>query len=224
MDVDIVITSTGSQDPIIHARDIRTVLKNRANRPMFFIDIAVPRDVDPDVNGLDNVYLYDIDDLKEVVQENMAGRRVEAEKADKIVDDEVHEFSDWVSRLDVQPTIKELIHRGDLACEEEVARTMRRLGATDQTTRDALMAMAQALQKKFLHEPLTYLKEGDKAEHSRRIIAIQNIFNLDRHCASRFNAFEDRENARAEAEKKRNGEEDGHVPAPGFGGLAGQEG
>lgn len=224
LDVDIVITSTGSQDPIIHARDIRTVLKNRANRPMFFIDIAVPRDVDPDVNGLDNVYLYDIDDLKEVVQENMAGRRVEAEKADKIVDDEVHEFSDWVSRLDVQPTIKELIHRGDLACEEEVARTMRRLGATDQTTRDALMAMAQALQKKFLHEPLTYLKEGDKAEHSRRIIAIQNIFNLDRHCASRFNAFEDRENARAEAEKKRNGEEDGHVPAPGFGGLAGQEG
>lgn len=73
LDVDIVITSTGSQDPIIHARDIRTVLKNRANRPMFFIDIAVPRDVDPDVNGLDNVYLYDIDDLKEVVQENMAG-------------------------------------------------------------------------------------------------------------------------------------------------------
>ena len=70
-EVDIIITSTGSPDPVIRARDIRGVLKARKNRPMFFIDIAVPRDIDPDVNGLDNVYLYDIDDLKEVVEENL---------------------------------------------------------------------------------------------------------------------------------------------------------
>lgn len=164
--VDIVITSTGSQEPIIRARDIRSVLKARRNRPMFFIDIAVPRDVDPDVNGLDNVYLYDIDDLKEVVEENLSGRREEASKARQIVDEEVASFAGWVGRLDVQPTIKELIHRSRLAEEEEVARTMRRLGRSDDATREALEAMAQGLMKKFLHEPLTYLKEGRSEEHN----------------------------------------------------------
>ena len=233
--VDIVITSTGSQEPIIRARDIRSVLKARRNRPMFFIDIAVPRDVDPDVNGLDNVYLYDIDDLKEVVEENLSGRREEASKARQIVDEEVAAFAGWVGRLDVQPTIKELIHRSRLAEEEEVARTMRRLGRTDDATREALEAMAQGLMKKFLHEPLSYLKEGDRAEHSRRILAIQNIFNLDRHCASRFNAYEDRENAlrhaRAEADAKASrsrpataGDAEGKLCSADMDGLAGQEG
>ena len=103
-EVDIIITSTGSPDPVIRARDIRGVLKARKNRPMFFIDIAVPRDIDPDVNGLDNVYLYDIDDLKEVVEENLATRRDEAQKAAEIVDEEVDIFRQWLCSLDVQPT------------------------------------------------------------------------------------------------------------------------
>ncbi len=222
--VDIVITSTGSQEPIIRARDIRSVLKARRNRPMFFIDIAVPRDVDPDVNGLDNVYLYDIDDLKEVVEENLSGRREEASKARQIVDEEVASFAGWVGRLDVQPTIKELIHRSRLAEEEEVARTMRRLGRSDDATREALEAMAQGLMKKFLHEPLTYLKEGDQAEHSRRILAIQNIFNLDRHCASRFNAHEDRENAQRRASAQAPGDGEKKLCPADMDGLAGQEG
>jgi glutamyl-tRNA reductase len=76
-DVDIIISSTGSQHTVISARDIKKVLKKRRHRPMFFIDIAVPRDIDPDVNSLDNVYLYDIDDLKEVVEENLAERKEE---------------------------------------------------------------------------------------------------------------------------------------------------
>ena len=80
-DADIVISSTGATEAVIRAKDVRPVLKARKNRPMFFIDIAVPRDIDPDVNALDNVYLYDIDDLKEVVEENLAQRREEAVKA-----------------------------------------------------------------------------------------------------------------------------------------------
>ena len=87
-EVDIVITSTGAPEAIIHASDIKAVLKARRNRPMFFIDIAVPRDVDPDVNSLDNIYLYDIDDLKEVVEENLAARRSEAIKAQAIVEED----------------------------------------------------------------------------------------------------------------------------------------
>ena len=88
-DVDIIISSTGSPEAIIRARDIKDVLKRRKYRPMFFIDIAVPRDIDPDVNNVDNVYLYDIDDLKEVVEENLAHRRVEAEKAQGILAESV---------------------------------------------------------------------------------------------------------------------------------------
>ena len=128
LDVDIIITSTGSQEPIIRARDIRVALKARKNRPMFFIDIAVPRDIDPDVNGLDNVYLYDIDDLKEVVEENLATRRDEAAKAAEIVNQEVVLFSSWLSSLDMQPTIVEIIKKGQHAAEEELAKNLKRLG------------------------------------------------------------------------------------------------
>ncbi len=185
-DVDIVITSTGAPEAIIHAKDIRQVLRARRNRPMFFIDIAVPRDVDPDVNGLDNIYLYDIDDLKEVVEENRASRRGEAIKAEGIVEEEMVSFREWLARLNVQPTIKQLVQIGQDTICDEVDRTMRRLGSTDETLKEALECMGQALVKKFLHAPISYLKEGDSAEHSRHILTIQQVFNLDGHCQSRF--------------------------------------
>lgn len=185
-EVDIVITSTGAPDAIIHAKDIRQVLKARRNRPMFFIDIAVPRDVDPDVNGLDNIYLYDIDDLKEVVEENLAARRSEAVKAEGIVLEEVAAFREWVQRLSVQPIIKQLVHIGHETIEDEVARTMRRLSSDDPELHDALEAMGQALLKKFLHAPISYLKEDDGAGAARNILTIQRVFNLDGHIESRF--------------------------------------
>lgn len=184
--VDIVITSTGAPEAIIHAKDIRSVLKARRNRPMFFIDIAVPRDVDPDVNSLDNVYLYDIDDLREVVEENLAARRSEAVKAQGIVEEEMHTFHEWVERLNVQPIIKQLVHLGQETIESEVARTMRRLGSDDEAVREALVSMGQALIKKFLHAPISYLKEGDASTSSRNILTIQQVFNLDGHTQSRF--------------------------------------
>lgn len=187
-DVDIVITSTGSTDPIIHAKDLKSVLKTRRNRPMFFIDIAVPRDVDPDVNGLDNIYLYDIDDLREVVETNRASRRGEAIKAEGIVEEEMLAFHEWLERLDVQPTIKQLVHMNQDAIIDEVNRTMRRLGSNDEELRQALESMGQALAKKFLHAPLTFLKEGDHAASSRRILTIKEVFNLDGHCPCRTGA------------------------------------
>ena len=185
-EVDIVITSTGAPEAIIHASDIKAVLKARRNRPMFFIDIAVPRDVDPDVNSLDNIYLYDIDDLKEVVEENLAARRSEAIKAQAIVEEEMQNFHSWVERLSVQPIIKQLVHIGQEAIDDEVARTMRRLGTDDEAVREALECMGQALVKKFLHAPISYLKEGDSANASRNILTIQQVFNLDGHSQSRF--------------------------------------
>ncbi len=182
LDVDIIITSTGSQEPIIRARDIRAALKARKNRPMFFIDIAVPRDIDPDVNGLDNVYLYDIDDLKEVVEENLATRRDEAAKAAEIVDEEVVHFSRWLAALDMQPTIVDLIKKGQRAAEEELAKTLKRLGPVDDNTREALEAMAGALVRKLNHDPIIFLKHGGMSQEGNgpRISIMRRIFNLDK--------------------------------------------
>ena len=181
-EVDIIITSTGSQEPIIRARDIRAVLKARKNRPMFFIDIAVPRDIDPDVNGLDNVYLYDIDDLKEVVEENLATRRDEAAKAADIVNEEVLLFSRWLSSLDVQPTIVDLIQRGERMGQEELAKTLKRLGPVNDETRDALEALVGALVRKFNHDPIMFLKRGSMSQEGNgpRISITRRIFNLDK--------------------------------------------
>ncbi|HKI80721.1 MAG TPA: glutamyl-tRNA reductase, partial [Pseudodesulfovibrio sp.] len=103
-EVDIVISSTGSPVAVIKSKDVKAVLRKRKNKPMFFIDIAVPRDIDPDVNTLDNVYLYDIDDLKEVVDENMAQRQEEASKARAVVDLETETFGNWLNSLNIQPT------------------------------------------------------------------------------------------------------------------------
>lgn len=189
IDVDIIITSTGSPEAIIHAKDIREVLRRRKQRPMFFIDIAVPRDIDPDVNGLDNVYLYDIDDLKEVVEENLANRRDEAVKATNIVAEEVQTFAQWIKSLDSQPTILDLIQRGEHIAQEEVARTLKHLGqagltdnaATEATLREALEHMAASLVRKMNHDPIAFIRRGTMSEEGTtpRISIARRIFNLD---------------------------------------------
>lgn len=181
VDVDIIITSTGSPDPIIRAQDVKHILKRRKNRPMFFIDIAVPRDISPGVNNLDNVYLYDIDDLKEVVEENLANRRDEAVKAANIVEEEAGIFRTWLRNLAVQPTIVALIHRAELLAAEEIERTCRRLGHVDDATRDALETMAASLIRKLNHAPIDFLKRGGMTENgaAQRIDVARRMFDLD---------------------------------------------
>ncbi|MDP2847955.1 MAG: glutamyl-tRNA reductase [Humidesulfovibrio sp.] len=179
--VDIVISSTGSPTAIIRAKDIREVLKKRRNRAMFFIDIAVPRDIDPDVNSLDNVYLYDIDDLKEVVEENMSARKGEAVKARAIVDLETEAFATWMKSLALQPTITDLLRRAEDVAQRELAKTLKRLGAVDDETRQALEVLVNSVSRKLLHEPICFLKRRTREEGSsdRFIDVTRRIFNLD---------------------------------------------
>ena len=190
--VDIIITSTGSTDPIIRARNIAGVLRQRKNRPMFFIDIAVPRDVDPDVNGIDNVYLYDIDDLKEIVEENLSSRQDEARKAQKIVEDEVTSYLAWLKSLEVQPTIVDLIGRHERIANEELTHTLRHLDpdkilalaqASPENSKaelqNLLEPMLKAIVHKINHEPLMYLKgEITHLGQIERINTIRNVFGL----------------------------------------------
>ncbi len=180
-EVDIVISSTGAHEPIIRAKDMREVLKKRKNRPMFFIDIAVPRDIDPDVNGLDNVYLYDIDDLKEVVEENLASRREEANKAREIVKEETSVFIYWLKSLNLQPTIVDIIRKSEQVAEDELERTLKRLEPLPEETVAALKVMLCSIVKKVNHEPISYLKRrfSEDGKGTQVISTMRRIFNLD---------------------------------------------
>ncbi len=180
-DVDIIISSTGATEAILTAKDLKGILKKRKYKPMFFIDIAVPRDIDPDVNGLENVYLYDIDDLKEVVEENLAGRKDEAIKAANIIDEELVLFGQWLSSLDVQPTIVDIIQRSENLAHDELQRTLKRLGTNDPKTKAALEDMVSALIRKLNHAPISFLKHGTMSEEGAtpRIHMVRRIFDLD---------------------------------------------
>ncbi len=192
-ETDIVISSTGSPDPILCAKDMREAMRRRKQRPMFLIDIAMPRDIDPEVNTLDNVYLYDIDDLKEVVEENQAQRRGEAQKARAIVVEETGAFLDWTRSLELQPTIVDLVRRGEDIMQEELALTCRRLAAQGTLTedaRDALRVMADSLIRRFNHEPIMFLRsgleDGETNHHLTHIAMVREIFQLDASGASKF--------------------------------------
>lgn len=178
--VDIVISSTGAPEAIIRASDMKGVMKKRKNRPMFFIDIAVPRDIDPDVNGLDNIYLYDIDDLKEVVEENMAQRREEAVKAQGIVGEECNNFCKWLESLSLQPTIVDLIRRAENIVNEELARSEKRLNL-DEESAVVLKAMLGSIISKLNHEPISFLKRRfDEDAGSEYIGMVRRLFDLDK--------------------------------------------
>lgn len=181
-EVDIVISSTGAPNVIMRAKDIRGVLKARKHKPMFFIDIAVPRDIDPDVNSLDNVYLYDIDDLQEVVEENLAQRREEAARAREIIRVRVARFGEWLRSLDLQPTIVDLFQTGEDIAHRELRKTLRRLGPdVSDETRQALETLSLSISHKLLHEPIVFLKRRAREEQGDRFIDLtRRMFNLDR--------------------------------------------
>ena len=150
---------------------------------MFFIDIAVPRDIDPAINKFDNVYLYDIDDLKEVVETNMGQRREEAHKAQSIIEEECGLFLEWLDSLALQPTIVSMVERGRQIARDEFLKTAKRLGNLDQNTYDAIQDMLEAVVKKMNHDPIVFLKQQyalEKDSGERCIDYAQRMFNLNK--------------------------------------------
>jgi glutamyl-tRNA reductase len=179
---DIVLSSTGAQRPIITVETMRPLLRKRKNRPMFFIDIAVPRDIDPLVNTLDNIYLYDIDDLTEVVEENLAQRREEAVKALALVNREADVFCQWLASLNLQPTIVDIIRRGEHIAGEELEKTLKRLGPLSEGQREIVAAMAATIVKKLNHDPITFLRRNCTGQDIDipLVSAVRRLFHLDR--------------------------------------------
>lgn len=177
---DIIISSTGSRDYVIDQGLVRPIMRERRNRPLFFIDIAVPRDIDPEINRIDNAYVYDIDDLNGVINENISTRKDESVKADRIIDEAVIRFGHWRESLDAVPTIKEI--RGKLAniAEAELEKTLQSMGHLSREDIASLGKMIDSIVNKSLHDPMIFLKNpGSHRDKSLYIDIARKIFNLE---------------------------------------------
>jgi glutamyl-tRNA reductase len=178
--VDIIISSTGAKDFILGKQHVKAVMRGRRNRPIFFIDIAVPRDIDPAINTLNNAYVYDIDDLKDVVEENIEDRNREAVKAERIIDEAVINFRQWVQGLGVVPTIKALRSKVQGIARDEVRKTLQHMDHLSDKDREAIERMTESLANKILHEPTRYLKSnGCQKDRSTSLDIARKIFGLN---------------------------------------------
>jgi glutamyl-tRNA reductase len=178
--VDIVISSTGAPHYILRHEDMLGVIKARKNKPMFFIDIAVPRDIDPRVNEIENVYLYDIDDLQEVVDANRDRREREARRAEEIVEEEVLNFHTWYTSLDLVPIIVSLKEKFERIRKRELNKALSSFAGISEKERKSIEALTSAIVKKILHDPVTFLKHPDLGMDANEYAdAVRKLFRLD---------------------------------------------
>ena len=175
---DIVITSTGAQEPIFRKADGQAFLHKRKNRPMFFIDIAVPRDVDPEMNRLEGIFLYDIDDLQQVAAVHLAERTREAEDAEAVIAAEVERYHLKLRTVNVAPAIVGLQMRAEELRQAELRRAQARLGGLTAEQTAAVEAMSRALMNKFLHGPMQALKQAARDGDLARVEAIRAVYGV----------------------------------------------
>jgi glutamyl-tRNA reductase len=184
-DVDVLVSSTGSPGQVLTREQVRPTLAGRKGRPLFLIDIAVPRDVDPGVHELDGCYLYDIDDLESVVAESVAGRRQEAARAEAIVEREAGEFRVWQASRDVVPAIAELRARAEEIRSAELRRSRGLLTRLSDSERLAVESITAQIVNKLLHLPTVRMKEAaagtDGAVYAD---AVRHLFGLGDDAAS----------------------------------------
>jgi glutamyl-tRNA reductase len=174
--VDIVVTSTAAPEPIVTAAQVRAALEKR---PLFFIDIAVPRNVEPAVNDVENAFCYDIDDLRSVVEANLKERQREALRAQALLEGEVVKFAGRLQQLEVVPTIVSLREKLEAIRRAELERALGRLPGAGEETRRVMEALSQAIVNKVLHAPMVKLKDSSRAGHARRWTEmISELFGL----------------------------------------------
>ncbi len=178
-DVDIVLSGTAAPEMILGPAEIRESLRGRRGRPLFLIDIAVPRDIDPTVNDLDGVYLYDIDDLQGVVDSNFEQRNRAAEAARITIEAEVGNFERWRSSLDITPTIVSLRRTLLELGRGEVERFRKRVGSLSPEQQRAIDDLVRSVMQKVLHRPITHLKESaQRADAAATVEVYRRIFGL----------------------------------------------
>lgn len=177
--VDIVISSTGAQEPVIGYQDVRSRMRERRNRPLFFIDIAVPRDVDPKVNEIDNAFVYDIDNLQGVIEFNREERLKQAQIAGHIIDEETIRFRNWMNGLSAVPTIVSVREKAERIRRNELKKTFSQLADLSEREKKAVEILTESIVKKLLHDPILFLKK--KAQRGAQAVYMdltQQLFNL----------------------------------------------
>lgn len=177
---DIVISSTGSPQPIMDAALVEPVLAQRRGRPLFFIDLAVPRDVDPAVQRLQGVFVYNVDDLYAVVDTTLAERREQMARAEAIVEEEVHQFWDWYGQRAVAPVIAGLRQRAEEIRTQELDKALRRLDHLPEADKERIRALSAAIVNKLLHDPVVRLKaQAGSPEGQRFADAAAHLFGVE---------------------------------------------
>lgn len=182
-DVDIIVSSTGAPGYVLTEKQVKKNMRPRKNKPIFFIDIAVPRDIDPTINDISNAYVYDIDNLKDVIDVNIEDRHKEAMKAERIIDEAVINFREWYESLDVVPTIVALRKKMDDIARAELKKTLGALHHLSEHDCHALQRMTDSLINKFLHDPTLFLKKNGFPENKSLYLDLtRKLFRLDNHC------------------------------------------
>lgn len=180
LEVDIVISSTASPGYVITGEQVKKSFRKRRNSPLFFIDIAVPRDVEPQVNDLENAYVYDIDDLRSVIQINKAQRADEAFKAERIVEEEVIKFEKWLKTLAVVPTIVSLKEKGEAIRQAEIRKSIAGLGSLSPEQRRGLETLTVSIVEKILNDPIVFLKQkSERPKATAYLDMARKLFSLD---------------------------------------------
>lgn len=175
-EADILISSTASTLPILGKGAVESALKKRRHRPVFMVDLAVPRDIEPEVAELDDIFLYTVDDLQGVIEENLQARKQAAGEAEQIIDVQTREFMDWLNRLNAVPTIKAFRESFDRVVESEVERAHKRLQAGADAN-EVVRQLANSLSRKFTHSPTEQLARNDSDGTLNE--AVRRLFKLE---------------------------------------------
>jgi len=179
-DADIVLCSTGASHYLIGVEDVQQAVRRRMNRPIFLIDISVPRNIDPAVKDIDNAFLFDVDDLEMRVEQNLEERRREAGKAERMVEEEVEQILHWMKSLEVTPTIVALRNRAETIKQTEIDKALARLQNLSEQERSVVEGLASSIVNKLLHGPLVTLKaESTTGGGALFVEAARRFFGLD---------------------------------------------
>lgn len=178
-EADILITSTAATEPVITFEQMEAAVKARKRKPIFAVDIAVPRDIEPSAGDLSDVYLYSIDDLDKVIQEGQGSREAAAVEASRLLDDEIRRYANIERSKEVVPVIAALREQSQTVCDDVSAQARRRI-ARGESADDAIAFATASLMKKLLHKPSVTLRRAGEASDHELIDAARKLFGLDR--------------------------------------------
>ncbi|MFZ4704359.1 MAG: glutamyl-tRNA reductase, partial [Candidatus Methylumidiphilus sp.] len=174
---DIVVSSTASQLPILGKGSVESALKLRKHKPMFMVDLAVPRDIEPEVGQLNDVYLYTVDDLRHTVEEGMRSRQEAAKQAEEIIDTEVDHFLAWMRAQGATATLLDFRSHAEKIRDESLSNAMRAL-KNGKPAEDVLAQLASALTRKLIHIPSTQIKQAGAEDRHDLLAAMRELFQL----------------------------------------------